>query len=148
LRSTQFRGDPLSLFNHARFEPFTDHSNDPLISDPVFEKPEHPLVIDFVEKPLAASTIQFTFRPLIPHRERVQRIVCSTTQPETVREPEKISFADRHSSATTACCTILPSIQAIPNGHYRPSALGMYTRSDGVARYALVKSTRCNSVIR
>jgi len=35
---------------HSRFEPFTDQSDDPLISNPVFEKPEHPLVIDFVEE--------------------------------------------------------------------------------------------------
>jgi IS4 transposase len=43
------RGDPLSVFDHARFEPFADQSNDPLIGDPMIEKPEHPPVIDFVE---------------------------------------------------------------------------------------------------
>src|SRR5437667_1161433 len=39
LRSAPLRGDPLSVFDHARFEPFTDQANDPLIGDPMFEKP-------------------------------------------------------------------------------------------------------------
>jgi len=39
LRSSLYSGNPLSVFDHSRFEPFTDQSNDPLISDPVFEKP-------------------------------------------------------------------------------------------------------------
>jgi hypothetical protein len=39
LRSTPLRGDPPSVFDHARFEPFTDQANDPLIGDPMFEKP-------------------------------------------------------------------------------------------------------------
>jgi hypothetical protein len=43
------RGNPLAVFDHARFEPFADQSNDPPIGDPMLEKPEHPPVIDFVE---------------------------------------------------------------------------------------------------
>jgi hypothetical protein len=49
LRRSLYSGNPLCIFDHSRFEPFTDQSNDPLIGDPVFEKPEHPRVIDFVE---------------------------------------------------------------------------------------------------
>jgi len=50
LRSSLYSGNPLSVFDHSRFEPFTDQSNDPLISDPVLEKSEHPPVVDFIEK--------------------------------------------------------------------------------------------------
>ncbi len=49
LRSSLYSGDPLSVFDHSRFEPFADPSNDPLIGNPVFEKPEHPSMIDFFE---------------------------------------------------------------------------------------------------
>jgi site-specific DNA recombinase len=50
LRSALYRRVSPPIFDHARFEPFTDQANDPLIGDPVFQKPEHPPVIDFVEE--------------------------------------------------------------------------------------------------
>jgi site-specific DNA recombinase len=50
LRSSLYGRNPLSVFEHSRFEPFADQTGDPLISDPVFEKPEHPPVIDFIEE--------------------------------------------------------------------------------------------------
>ena len=50
LRSSLDSGNPLSVFDHTRREPFADQTYDPLISDPVREKPEHPRVIDFIEK--------------------------------------------------------------------------------------------------
>jgi hypothetical protein len=37
LRSAPSRGDPLPVFDHARFEPSADQANDPLIGNPVFE---------------------------------------------------------------------------------------------------------------
>ena len=96
LWSAPLRGDPLSVFDHARFEPFTDQANDPLIGDPMFEKPEHPPVIDFIEKranvgihdPVHLSALDSCC-------ECVQRIVLSASRPESVRKPEKIHFVDR-----------------------------------------------------
>jgi len=50
LRRSLHRGNPLPIFDHSRFEPFTDQANDPLIGNPVFEETEHPNMVDFVEK--------------------------------------------------------------------------------------------------
>jgi hypothetical protein len=50
LRSALCRGYSASVLNHARFEPFADQTQNPLIGDPVFQKPKHPAVIDFIEK--------------------------------------------------------------------------------------------------
>jgi hypothetical protein len=50
LRSSLYSRHPPSVFDHTRFEPFTNQSSNPLIGNPVFEEPEHPPVIDFVEE--------------------------------------------------------------------------------------------------
>jgi hypothetical protein len=50
LGSSLYSRNPLSVFDHSRFEPFTDQANDPLIGNPVFEETEHPNMFDFVEK--------------------------------------------------------------------------------------------------
>jgi hypothetical protein len=70
LRSAPLRGDPLSVFDHSRFEPFANQANDG-IHDPV-----HLSALDSC-------------------CEGVQRIVLSASRPESVREPEKIHFVDR-----------------------------------------------------
>jgi hypothetical protein len=49
LRSALCRGCSASVLDHARFEPFTDQTENPVIGDPVFQKPKHPAVIDFIE---------------------------------------------------------------------------------------------------
>ncbi len=92
LRGSLYRWNPLSV-DHSRFEPFADQSNDPLISNPVFEKPEHPFVIDFVEERTDIGIHDPVHRTALDsRRECVPRIVLSASWPESVREPEKILF--------------------------------------------------------
>jgi hypothetical protein len=96
LRCAPLRGDPLSVFDHTRFEPFADQSNDPLIGNPVFEKPEHPPVIDFIEERANVGIYNpVHLSALDSCRERIQRIVLSASRPESVRKSEKIRFIDR-----------------------------------------------------
>ena len=66
LRSSLYGGNPLFVFDHSRFEPFAYQSYDPLIGDPVPEKPKHPLVIDFVERSHDTLPISNTFRRRSP----------------------------------------------------------------------------------
>ena len=40
----------LSIFEHACFQPFSDQTDDALISNPVFEEPYHPIVVDGIEE--------------------------------------------------------------------------------------------------
>jgi hypothetical protein len=67
------RGDPLSVFDHARFEPFANQSNDSLIGDPMLEKPEHPPVIDFVEGHRDTIPIISSFPNASPSRVHITR---------------------------------------------------------------------------
>lgn len=58
-------------------------------------KPKHPAVIDFIEKrPYVGIQNPVHLPALDSDRERVQRIVLSTPQPEPIRKPQKILFID------------------------------------------------------
>src|ERR1035438_899798 len=95
LRSALCRGYSASVLDHARFEPFADQTENPLIGDPVFEKPKHPAVIDFIEKgPNVGVQYPVHLPALDSDRERVQRIVLSAPHPEPIRKPQKILFVD------------------------------------------------------
>jgi len=42
--------DSASVFDHSSLEPFANQHQQPPIRNPVFQKLEHPAMIDFVEK--------------------------------------------------------------------------------------------------
>jgi site-specific DNA recombinase len=44
------RGFPDPVFDHARFQPETNQTQDALVGDPVLQKAHHPAVIDFIEE--------------------------------------------------------------------------------------------------
>ncbi len=50
LRRTPHCRNPAPVFDHARFEPFADQGQHPRVRDPVFQKPEHPIMVDFIEE--------------------------------------------------------------------------------------------------
>ena len=50
LRSPFLRLGPLTLLHHPRLQPFLDQADDPLVSDPMFDKLDQPIVLEFVEK--------------------------------------------------------------------------------------------------
>src|SRR5919198_2406369 len=50
LRSPFLRLEPLSVFHHARLQPFLDQAHDPFIPNSMLYKLDHPIVSDFVEK--------------------------------------------------------------------------------------------------
>jgi hypothetical protein len=96
LRGSLYSGNPLTVFDHTRFEPLADQANDPLIGNPVFDKPEHPPVIDFIEERANVRIDDPVHRPALDsHRESIQRIVLSAPRPEAVRETEKVLFENR-----------------------------------------------------
>ena len=57
---------------------------------------------------------------------------------EDIPQPPGVVGLAVFSTVTTACCTTLSSSEAMPSARCRPSALGMSTRRDGLARYAPV----------
>jgi hypothetical protein len=96
LRSSRFSENPFSLLDHAHFEPFANEANDPLVGNPVFEKPRHPPVIDFIEERAKVRIYDPVHLPAPdPDRKSVQRIVLSAPRPESVRKAKKILFLDR-----------------------------------------------------
>ncbi len=68
---------------------------EPLIHDPMFQKPHHPLVVDGVEERLYIG-VQYPayLLALDPDADRVQRIMLAATVSETVRETEKVFLVD------------------------------------------------------
>src|SRR3984957_772714 len=95
LRSALCRRYSASVLDHARFEPFADQTENPLIGDPVFQKPKHPAVIDFIEKrPNVGVQYPVHLLALDSDRESIQRIVLSAPKPESIRKPQEVPFID------------------------------------------------------
>ena len=85
--------EPPSVFHHARLQPFLDQADDSLVSDPMFHKPDQPIVLEFVEK---GSNVEIQnpvhFLPHDSYRQRVQCILLSASWPESVTETQKVLF--------------------------------------------------------
>ena len=74
----------------------SDQPQDPLVRDPVLEKPSQPAVIKLAKKSrMSASSTQFTFFRVDPDRERIQRIMRAAPRPEPVGEAEEVHLVDR-----------------------------------------------------
>src|SRR5690606_27737174 len=83
---------PAPLLQNSRLQPFLDETQESPVCNSVLEKTEHPLVVDGVEK----STNVCVEHPVhLPpskrHRQRVQRVVLSTSGAEPGCEAAHVS---------------------------------------------------------
>jgi hypothetical protein len=91
LRTAFLTGRPLFVLDDSRSQPLVDQPQDPLVRDPVLEKPSKPGSIKPGEE-VADVRVQHPVHALTldPDRQRVQRIMRRPPRPETVRETPEI----------------------------------------------------------
>jgi site-specific DNA recombinase len=95
LRSALCGGYSAPVLDHTRLKPSADQTQNPLIGNPVLQKPKHPVVIDFIEeRPNVGIQNPVHLLALDSNGKRVQRIVLSTPLPESIRKSQKILFID------------------------------------------------------
>ena len=75
-------------------------------------------------------------RVLNRDRDRIQRIMRPATRAEPVREPEKVRLVNGVQHLDDGALDDLVLQRGDPERPKPPSALGMYTLRDGLARYA------------
>src|SRR6266700_3611567 len=86
---------PLSFFQHACVQPFTNEPHHALVCYPVLDELNQPFVVQAIEE-RADVAIQ---HPVHPSRQQagvqsIQRIVLSLAWPVAIRETEKVSLVD------------------------------------------------------
>ncbi|KRQ97134.1 hypothetical protein CQ10_29505 [Bradyrhizobium valentinum] len=85
LRRALLRLGQVSVFQHARLEPFADQADDPLVTDPMFDEADQPCMTDRVEeRPDTGVENPPDIASFDPVRERVQRI-CAGSAPDGTR---------------------------------------------------------------
>jgi site-specific DNA recombinase len=96
LRRSLLTTDALSVLQHAGAQPFLDQSHDALVRNAVLEKPDHPSVVDGIEKPTDVG-IEHPVHLLRQQAriERIQRAVRTATGSKPVGEAEEVRFVDR-----------------------------------------------------
>jgi hypothetical protein len=127
-----------SLLDDSCLKPFADRAQHPPVRDPVLEELQHPPAVDGV---LDATDVRVEqpvhLPPVDPGRERIQRAMRAAPSPEPVAEAEEVRPVDGverldDGHAGGAC----PPIRQPPTGRRRPSAFGIHTLGDGLARHA------------
>src|SRR5262249_38265171 len=86
---------PLLVLDDPRGQPPVDQPQDPLVRDPVPEKPSKPGLIK-PGKEVADIRVEHPVHPLAfdPDRESVQRIMRTAPRPKTVREAPEVHLVD------------------------------------------------------
>ena len=93
LWSAHLRLRPFSLFADSCLQPFLDEAQDPLVGDPVLDKPHRPFVTHLVEKaPNVGVQNPIHPLPLNAHAQRVERLMRTASRPEPVAESPKVHF--------------------------------------------------------
>ena len=90
LRNAFIERRPRSIFDHPRGHPLLDQPQDPLIRDPVLNKPLQPLMVKAGEVVPEIQVEHPAHLPLDTDRERVQRVMRAAPGPEPVGEPEEV----------------------------------------------------------
>ena len=84
-------------FNHnTRLQPFSDQADHTIISNPVFNKFDQPLVIQAVEEPLDVSIhnpVHFTCQK--SHVERIETVMLTLPRSVPIGKSQEISFINR-----------------------------------------------------
>src|ERR1700691_5172197 len=95
LRRARIHERSLTLFQHARVQPFLDEPHDAPVRYPMLEEPDQPLVRQPVEKAAHVQVQHPVHTSLIESTEQgVQRFMLAASWTETIREAEEVGFAD------------------------------------------------------
>src|SRR5512144_862595 len=94
LRNAFIERRPRPILDDPRGHPLLDQPQDPLIRDPVLNKPLQPLMVKAGEVVPEIQVEHPAHPPLDPDRERVQRIVWTAPRPEPVGEAEEVRLID------------------------------------------------------
>src|ERR1700730_15866609 len=90
-----FTARPLSFFQHARVQPFTNEPHDALVSYSVLDELHQPFMVQTIEE-RADVAVQHPFH--LPRQQRgvqgVQRMMRPLAWPVAIRETEKVSLVD------------------------------------------------------
>jgi hypothetical protein len=90
LRNAFVERRPRPFLDDPRGHPLLDQPQDPLIRDPVLNKPLQPLMVKAGEVVPEIQVEHPAHLPLDPDRERVQRLMWAASGPEPVGEPEEV----------------------------------------------------------
>ncbi len=95
LRRTRLHLCSLTLFQHARVQPFLDETHHAPVRYPVLEEPDQPCVRQPVEKAAHVQVQHPVHMSLIESApQRIQRLMLAASWPEPVGEAEEIRFVD------------------------------------------------------
>jgi hypothetical protein len=85
---------------------------------------------------MSASRIQLILRALIPYASAFSAFVLSASGPQPIAKPQKLRLVDRREDRNHGSLDDLVFQGRVPSGRCLPSALRIYRRRDGKARYA------------
>ena len=94
LRNAFVERRPRPFLDDPRGHPLLDQPQDPLIRDPVLQKPLQPLMVKAGEVVPKIQVEHPAHLPLDPDRERVQRMMWATLRPEPVGKPEEVRLVN------------------------------------------------------
>ena len=84
-----------SVFEYPRLQPFPDQADDALVADTMLDESDEPILADRIEKVSDVGIQNIVHLPRVDRNHQgVQRIVCPTSGPKPIREPEEILFED------------------------------------------------------
>src|SRR5712691_3602835 len=90
-----FTARPLTLFQHACVQPFTDEPHHALVRYPVLDELYQPLMVQTIEK---GADVSVKHPVHLPRQQAgvqgIQRIVLALAWPVAIREAEKVSLVD------------------------------------------------------
>ena len=88
-------GCPAPVLNHPRLEPFAYQRDDAPVRYAVFQKLQHPVVVDFIKERLDVC-IQYPVHVLAldSNRQSVQRIVLAAPLAKSIRESKEVRLMD------------------------------------------------------
>ena len=96
LNRSYLRVDSLALFQHAGLEPFLDQTHDAPVCHAVLDKLHQPSVIQSViEPPDVGIEHPIHLSRSDPNRQRVQRLVWTTSRSKSVRETQEVLLVNR-----------------------------------------------------
>ena len=96
LNRSHFTLYPLTLLQHACLEPFVNQAHDAPVCYAMLDKLPHPSVIERVIKPPDVGIEHPVHSPRSdPNRQRIQRLVRTTSRSKSIGESQKVLFVDR-----------------------------------------------------
>jgi len=96
MNRSYLRVDSLALFQHARVQSFLDQTHDAPVCQAMLDKLHQPSVIQSViEPPDVGIEHPIHLSRSDPNRQRIQRLVWTTSRSKSVRETQEVLLVDR-----------------------------------------------------